>query len=160
MGQTFRLSYLCGNRKNNQQIRESLSTKWPLQMDRDMVTLHVDYPRWYFKQTRAIPSQVYCNNGQTRSYISLCWCYRFNKLLDYWMNLLHLSRSFNVYKVISFLFQGSTKSSILGETSVNPARFRDAKAFTQISLPLRKCNHGTVLQVRHLLILSSLMLAL
>lgn len=42
---------------------------------------------------------------------------------------------------------GSTKSSILGETSVNPARFRDAKAFTQISLPLRKCNHGTVLQL-------------
>ncbi|XP_055830411.1 uncharacterized protein LOC129899451 isoform X2 [Solanum dulcamara] len=42
---------------------------------------------------------------------------------------------------------GSARSSILGEASVNPARFRDAKAFTPISLPLRKCNHGTVLQL-------------
>ncbi|MCD7458685.1 hypothetical protein HAX54_038901, partial [Datura stramonium] len=42
---------------------------------------------------------------------------------------------------------GSARSSILGEASVNPARYRDAKAFTPVSLPLRKCNHGTVLQL-------------
>lgn len=42
---------------------------------------------------------------------------------------------------------GSARSSILGEASVNPACYRDAKAFTPVSLPLRKCNHGTVLQL-------------
>ncbi|XP_060186503.1 uncharacterized protein LOC132615923 [Lycium barbarum] len=42
---------------------------------------------------------------------------------------------------------GSARTSILGEATVNPARYRDAKAFTPISIPLRKCNHGTVLQL-------------
>ncbi|CAN4126509.1 unnamed protein product [Withania somnifera] len=42
---------------------------------------------------------------------------------------------------------GSARSSILGEASVNPAHYRDARASTPISLPLRKCNHGTVLQL-------------
>ncbi|PHU00111.1 hypothetical protein BC332_29898 [Capsicum chinense] len=42
---------------------------------------------------------------------------------------------------------GSSRSSILGEASINPAGYKDAKAFTPVSLPLRKCNHGTVLQL-------------
>ncbi|XP_016501385.1 uncharacterized protein LOC107819753 isoform X1 [Nicotiana tabacum] len=42
---------------------------------------------------------------------------------------------------------GSARSSILGEAAVNPARYKDAKANTLVSLPLKKCNYATVLQL-------------
>ncbi|XP_009787654.1 putative WEB family protein At1g65010, chloroplastic [Nicotiana sylvestris] len=42
---------------------------------------------------------------------------------------------------------GSARSSILGEAALNPARYRDAKAYTPVSLPLKKCNYATVLQL-------------
>ncbi|XP_057789415.1 uncharacterized protein LOC131006250 [Salvia miltiorrhiza] len=42
---------------------------------------------------------------------------------------------------------GSSKSSILGEAKLNLAAFLSSESSVLLSLPLKKCNYGTVLQV-------------
>lgn len=42
---------------------------------------------------------------------------------------------------------GSARSSILGEATVNLAGYMGSRASIPVSLPLKKCNHGTTLQV-------------
>ncbi|KAM7467861.1 hypothetical protein LguiB_015423 [Lonicera macranthoides] len=42
---------------------------------------------------------------------------------------------------------GSAKSGILGEATVNLAGYASSKASVVVSLPLKKCNYGTILQV-------------
>ncbi|XP_031285176.1 A-kinase anchor protein 9-like [Pistacia vera] len=43
---------------------------------------------------------------------------------------------------------GSARSGILGETKVNMTCYTSSSAVVPVSLPLNKCNHGTVLQVK------------
>ena len=45
------------------------------------------------------------------------------------------------------LLQGSTKSGILGEVFLNLTNYLSSVDSTAISLPFKKCNSGTVLQV-------------
>lgn len=45
------------------------------------------------------------------------------------------------------MLQGSTKSGILGEIFLNLSNFLNIVDPTAISLPLKRCNSGTVLQV-------------
>ncbi|CAK9157704.1 unnamed protein product [Ilex paraguariensis] len=42
---------------------------------------------------------------------------------------------------------GSARSGILGEATVNMAQYMNSKASAPVSLPLKKCNYGTTLQV-------------
>ncbi|EEF28304.1 DNA repair protein RAD50, putative [Ricinus communis] len=44
---------------------------------------------------------------------------------------------------------GSARSSILGEATVNLASYKNSKTAVPVSLSLKKCNHGTILQVSH-----------
>ncbi|CAL5424244.1 unnamed protein product [Camellia sinensis] len=39
------------------------------------------------------------------------------------------------------------KSNILGEATINLAGYMSSRASIPVSLPLKKCNHGTILQV-------------
>ncbi|CAN4115056.1 unnamed protein product [Withania somnifera] len=64
-----------------------------------------------------------------------------------WITSDDISNKQEQFPLKFIVTMGSARSSILGEASVNPARYRDAKDFTPVSLPLRKCNHGTVLQL-------------
>lgn len=64
-----------------------------------------------------------------------------------WITADDISNNQEQFPLKFIVTMGSARSSILGEASVNLARFRDAKAFTPVSLPLKKCNHGTVLQL-------------
>lgn len=43
---------------------------------------------------------------------------------------------------------GSSRSSFLGEATINLASYISSKSSIPLSLPLKKCNHGTVLQVK------------
>lgn len=43
---------------------------------------------------------------------------------------------------------GSSRSGILGEATVNLGSYRNAETAVPVSLPLKKCNHGTILLVR------------
>ncbi|CAK7325355.1 unnamed protein product [Dovyalis caffra] len=43
---------------------------------------------------------------------------------------------------------GSSRSGILGEATVNLASYRNAETAVPVSLPLKKCNYGTILLVR------------
>ncbi|RWR93834.1 protein MLP1-like protein [Cinnamomum micranthum f. kanehirae] len=43
---------------------------------------------------------------------------------------------------------GSARSGILGEAVVNLTDYTSSKASVPVSLPLKKCNHGTILQVK------------
>ncbi|KAF2289836.1 hypothetical protein GH714_038861 [Hevea brasiliensis] len=43
---------------------------------------------------------------------------------------------------------GSARSGILGETVVNMATYMSSSDSVQLSFPLKKCNHGTVLQLK------------
>lgn len=47
----------------------------------------------------------------------------------------------------SLMAQGSTKSGILGEIFLNLSNFLNLVDPTAISLPLKRCSSGTVLQV-------------
>lgn len=52
------------------------------------------------------------------------------------------------YQRLAYLLQGSTRSGILGEATVNMADYLSSKASVPILLPLKKCNYGSILQVR------------
>ncbi|OVA17925.1 EEIG1/EHBP1 N-terminal domain [Macleaya cordata] len=43
---------------------------------------------------------------------------------------------------------GSSRSGILGETIINLTSYSSSKTYVPVSLPLKKCNHGTVLQFK------------
>lgn len=43
---------------------------------------------------------------------------------------------------------GTSRSSILGEANVNLTRYSSSKASVPLSLPLSKCDHGTILHVK------------
>jgi hypothetical protein len=47
----------------------------------------------------------------------------------------------------TLMLQGSTKTGILGEIFLNLANFLNLVNPTAISMPLKRCNAGTVLQV-------------
>ncbi|XP_039159228.1 uncharacterized protein LOC120288957 [Eucalyptus grandis] len=44
---------------------------------------------------------------------------------------------------------GSARSGILGEATINATNYISSSNSVPISIPLKKCNHGTVLQVSH-----------
>lgn len=46
-----------------------------------------------------------------------------------------------------YMLQGSTKGAIVGEVFLNLTNYLSSEDSTAISLPLKKCNSGTVLQV-------------
>lgn len=46
------------------------------------------------------------------------------------------------------VFMGSSRSGILGEATVNLASYMSSKTSVPLSLPLEKCNNGTILQVK------------
>lgn len=46
-----------------------------------------------------------------------------------------------------YLLQGSTRGAILGEVFLNLNNYLSSEGSTAISLPLKKCNSGTILQV-------------
>ncbi|XP_058003441.1 uncharacterized protein LOC110662676 isoform X1 [Hevea brasiliensis] len=50
------------------------------------------------------------------------------------------------YKLV--VAMGSARSGILGETVVNMATYMSSSDSVQLSFPLKKCNHGTVLQLK------------
>ncbi|KAL4575256.1 hypothetical protein LXL04_022098 [Taraxacum kok-saghyz] len=50
-----------------------------------------------------------------------------------------------LYKFL--ISKGSTRSSILGEATVNLSSYMSSDASLPIALPLKKCEHGTILQV-------------
>ncbi|XP_020540218.1 CAP-Gly domain-containing linker protein 1 isoform X2 [Jatropha curcas] len=65
-----------------------------------------------------------------------------------WMSQRDASKEIEecLFKLV--VSMGSTKSSILGEATVNLASYRSSKTAIPVSLPLKKCNHGTILQVK------------
>ncbi|KAJ9553650.1 hypothetical protein OSB04_017695 [Centaurea solstitialis] len=50
-----------------------------------------------------------------------------------------------LYKLL--ISKGSTRSSILGEVTVNLSSYLSSEASLPVALPLKKCDHGTILQV-------------
>ncbi|KAG8648608.1 myosin-11 isoform X2 [Manihot esculenta] len=50
------------------------------------------------------------------------------------------------YKLV--VAMGSARSGILGETVVNMATYMSSSDSVPLSLPLKKCNHGTILQLK------------
>ncbi|KAI3517188.1 hypothetical protein L1887_16399 [Cichorium endivia] len=50
-----------------------------------------------------------------------------------------------LYKLL--ISKGSTRSSILGEATVNLSSYMSSEASLPIALPLKKCDYGTILQV-------------
>lgn len=50
--------------------------------------------------------------------------------------------------MVNLLFlKGSSRSSLLGEATINLASFTNSRTSVPVSLPLDKCSHGTFLQV-------------
>lgn len=50
-----------------------------------------------------------------------------------------------LYKLL--ISKGSTRSGILGEVTVNLLNYLSSETFLPVALPLKKCDHGTILQV-------------
>ncbi|XP_039023567.1 cingulin-like isoform X2 [Hibiscus syriacus] len=51
-----------------------------------------------------------------------------------------------LYKLV--VSMGSSRSGFLGEATVNLANYISSKSSIPLSLPLKKCNHGTLLQIK------------
>ncbi|PKI48542.1 hypothetical protein CRG98_031063 [Punica granatum] len=51
-----------------------------------------------------------------------------------------------LYKLV--VAMGSARSGILGEATINITSYVKSSATSTVSIPLKKCNHGTVLQVK------------
>lgn len=52
----------------------------------------------------------------------------------------------NLFKFV--VSMGSARSGILGEATVNMTGYMNSRASAAVLLPLKKCNHGTILQVK------------
>ncbi|XP_024922646.1 uncharacterized protein LOC107431992 isoform X1 [Ziziphus jujuba] len=65
-----------------------------------------------------------------------------------WVSQDDSSKDFEdcLFKLI--VSMGSARSGILGEATVNMTDYMSASASVPVSLPLKKCSHGTVLQVK------------
>ncbi|KAH6803016.1 hypothetical protein C2S51_034462, partial [Perilla frutescens var. frutescens] len=63
-----------------------------------------------------------------------------------WISDIHTSKQME-YLFKFLVATGSSKSSILGETAMNLAAFLSSESPVLVSLPLKKCSYGTVLQV-------------
>ncbi|CAK9323125.1 unnamed protein product [Citrullus colocynthis] len=65
-----------------------------------------------------------------------------------WVSQDEVSKEFEDCNFKLVVAMGSARSNILGETMVNVTNYTDSKSFSAVSLPLRKCNHGTILQLK------------
>ncbi|KAF2318446.1 hypothetical protein GH714_007782 [Hevea brasiliensis] len=65
-----------------------------------------------------------------------------------WISRRHTSKEKGEYLFKLVVSMGSSRSGILGEATVNLASYRSSKTAIPVSLQLKKCNHGTILQVK------------
>lgn len=70
-------------------------------------------------------------------------CFVYYMFMGFFAYALYCSVTCKTLPVI----QGSTKGPILGEVFLNLTNYLSSEDSTAISLPLKKCNSGTVLQV-------------
>ncbi|CAL5340562.1 unnamed protein product [Camellia sinensis] len=64
-----------------------------------------------------------------------------------WISQDEAPKEFEQYLFKLVVSMGSARSSILGEATINLAGYMSSRASIPVSLPLKKCNHGTILQV-------------
>ncbi|CAL5371039.1 unnamed protein product [Camellia sinensis] len=64
-----------------------------------------------------------------------------------WISQDEAPKEFEQYLFKLVVSMGSARSSILGEPTINLAGYMSSRASIPVSLPLKKCNHGTILQV-------------
>ncbi|KAI3989758.1 hypothetical protein MKX01_040728 [Papaver californicum] len=65
-----------------------------------------------------------------------------------WVALDETSKELEESLLKLVVSMGSSRSGILGETVVNLSNYTSSKSSVPISLPLKKCDHGTVLQFK------------
>ncbi|XP_026403330.1 myosin-11-like [Papaver somniferum] len=65
-----------------------------------------------------------------------------------WVALDETSKELEESLLKLVVSMGSSRSGILGETIVNLSNYTSSKSSVPISLPLKKCDHGTVLQFK------------
>ncbi|XP_023005682.1 synaptonemal complex protein 1-like isoform X2 [Cucurbita maxima] len=65
-----------------------------------------------------------------------------------WVSQDEISKEFEDCNFKLVVAMGSARSNILGEAMVNMTNYIDSKSSSAVSLPLKKCNHGTNLQVK------------
>ncbi|KAK9282833.1 hypothetical protein L1049_011056 [Liquidambar formosana] len=65
-----------------------------------------------------------------------------------WISQEDAMKELEQYLVKLVVAMGSARSGILGEATVNLACYMSSNASVPISLPLKSCNHGTMLQVK------------
>ncbi|GFY81773.1 hypothetical protein Acr_02g0000130 [Actinidia rufa] len=64
-----------------------------------------------------------------------------------WISKDEASKDLQQYFFKLVVVMGSARSSILGEATINMAGYMSSRASAPVSLPLKKCNDGTILQV-------------
>ncbi|XP_022744822.1 myosin-11-like [Durio zibethinus] len=64
-----------------------------------------------------------------------------------WVSRKKASKEMEDYLFKLVVAMGSAKSGILGEATVNMTGYVNSNVIVPVSLPLEKCNHGTILQV-------------
>lgn len=93
-----------------------------------------------------MPLQACCFNGIIQISLDildtpLLQCFRVRRLGDYLVTVVENN--------LSNVSQGSTRSNnTLGEATINMAQHASSRASAAVSLPLKRCSYGSVLQVR------------
>ncbi|ESW17284.1 hypothetical protein PHAVU_007G226600 [Phaseolus vulgaris] len=90
-------------------------------------------------KTIAKSSKVPVRNGGCQ------WSDNFSESI--WVSRNNSAKDIDDFVLKLIVAMGSSKSGILGEASVSLTSYMSSGAATPLSIPLIKCNHGTILQV-------------
>ncbi|KAK7355453.1 hypothetical protein VNO80_14709 [Phaseolus coccineus] len=90
-------------------------------------------------KTMAKSSKVPVRNGGCQ------WSDNFSESI--WVSRNNSAKEIDDFVLKLIVAMGSSKSGILGEASVSLTSYMSSGAATPLSIPLIKCNHGTILQV-------------
>lgn len=80
--------------------------------------------------------------------VAMVWFHLVKLIINFCIYRLLIS--WWIYEITCSTLQGSSRSGILGEVTVNLAEYASSKTSVPLSLLLNKCNYGTSLQVRNL----------
>ncbi|GMP22491.1 hypothetical protein CsSME_00000491 [Camellia sinensis var. sinensis] len=135
----FRLHRHKSSTKSGERIDFNFSNIQALQVPKGWDKLYVSLLSTETGKTVSKSGKASVRNGTCR------WTETLSESV--WISQDEAPKEFEQYLFKLVVSMGSARSSILGEATINLAGYMSSRASIPVSLPLKKCNHGTVLQV-------------
>ncbi|XP_057475215.1 uncharacterized protein LOC130763332 [Actinidia eriantha] len=135
----FRLHRHKSSAKSGERIDFTFSNIQALQVPKGWDKLYVSLRSSETGKTISKSGKATVRNGTCK------WTETLSETI--WISKDEASKDLQQYFFKLVVVMGSARSSILGEATINMAGYMSSRASAPVSLPLKKCNHGTILQV-------------